>query len=137
MAEETDTGGVRDTPRSLESAAVDPRAVRETFRGILLEIPGFRALAERGISPSLAGGSPTGSAEASEGATAPVASASPAPETSEGDSRLSCLLNSPSYGMTRGSRRAPLTKANSWWEGRTWGGGQVRSKLGTVMLLAR
>ena len=91
MAEETATGGVRDTPRSLERAAVDPRAVRETLRGILLEIPGFRALAERGISPSLAGGSPTGSAEASKGATAPVASASPAPETSEGYSRLSSL----------------------------------------------
>jgi len=40
-----------DTPRRspLGEVVLEPGTVRETLREILLEIPGFRALAERGL----------------------------------------------------------------------------------------
>ncbi len=51
MAEEGEKGA-RDAPSPAGAVVVEPGTVRETLREILLEIPGFRALAERSAPKS-------------------------------------------------------------------------------------
>ncbi len=57
MVEEGETGA-RDAPSPAGAVVVESGTVRETLREILLEIPGFRALAERGVPPRVVAGPP-------------------------------------------------------------------------------
>ena len=91
---------------STPAVSIEPGVVKETIREILLEIPGFRTLAERGIPENALGGTSNGGDGTQAVPVAADGSAGP-PGASKG-SMPAMAINSPIRDDKRGRQRPPL-----------------------------